>query len=74
MSAIPVDELIANVSAREKSWRLAHDNVQVITVFEGEGETWCIHPLFCATEEKEIDEEIKRLGLKELPVDVSKGA
>ena len=64
MSVIPVDELLTQVSPRQKCWRLAHDGVKVIAKFETSGETWTIGQLFCATEEKEIDEEIKRLGLK----------
>jgi hypothetical protein len=48
---------------------LAHDGVKVIAKFDTSGETWTIGQLFCATEEAEIDEEIKRLGLKELPAD-----
>ena len=74
MATIIVDELPTQVSPRQKCWRLAHDGVQVIAKFETSGETWTIGSLFCATEEKEIDEEVKRLGLKELPADVSKGA
>ena len=67
MSVIPVAELPTQVSDRRQSWRLAHDGVKVIAKFETSGETWTIGNLFCATEEKEIDDEIKRLGLKELP-------
>ena len=71
---IPVAELPTQVSDRRQSWRLAHDGVKVIAKFETSGETWTIGQLFCATEEAEILAEIKRLGLKELPADVSKGS
>ena len=59
--------VLANVSPREKSWRLVHDGKKVIVLFEGEGETWCIHKMFCATTEKECIEEIKKLGLEYNP-------
>jgi hypothetical protein len=66
MSIVIVDELTANVSPPEKHLRLVHDGVKVLAMFESEGETWTINTLFCATDEKEIQAEIDRLGLKPL--------
>jgi hypothetical protein len=66
MTAITVSQITANVSPTQKCWRLVHDGVSVLALFEGEGETWTINNLFCATEEKEIQAEIDRLGLKQL--------
>ena len=55
----------ANVSPREKSWRLVHDGNKVLDLFESEGITGTINKLFVGTE-KESKEEIKRLKLKPL--------
>ena len=66
MSIVIVDQLIANVSPPEKHWRLVHDGVTILAMFESEGETWTINTLFCATNEAEVLAEISRLGLKPL--------
>lgn len=62
--------VLANVSPREKSWRLVHDGIKVITLFEGEGETWAIWNMFCATTEKECLDEITRLKLQYIQEEV----
>ena len=68
MSIVIVDQLIANLSPSEKSFRLVHDGVKVLALFESEGTTGTINTLFCATTEQECLDEIERLGLKYTPV------
>lgn len=54
--------VVCNVSPREKSWRLVHDERKVILLDELDGETWTMSNLFCGTE-KECQDEIARLAL-----------
>ena len=67
MATILVDTMQANESPKEKCWRLVHDNAKVISLFEGEGFTWTIFPLFCSETEKECLDEIARLHLEYKP-------
>lgn len=60
-------EVIANVSPYEKCWRLVHDGKMVLVLFEGEGNTRCIHKMFCATTEEECLAEIEQLKLEYTP-------
>lgn len=53
-------------SPGETCWRLVHDGVKVIDLFESEGLTWTAHTLFCATTRAECEAEIARLGLTPL--------
>lgn len=57
-----------NISKPEKSWRLVHDGVNVLDLFESTGETSTINNLFCAPNRKAALAEIKRLGLRIAPV------
>ena len=61
-------EFEANVSPREKCYRLVHDGRTVIALFESVGETSTRNELFCGTRE-ECDAEIARLGLDRTEVD-----
>lgn len=57
----------ANKSPSVRCWRLVHDTKKVIALFESEGDTMCIHEMFCATTEKECLDEIARLKLEYKP-------
>lgn len=67
MSIIIVDAISANESPPELCWRLVHDGVKVLTLFESTGLTWTRNTLFCATTEKECLSEIARLRLEYKP-------
>jgi hypothetical protein len=65
--------VIAYVSPHEKCWRLVHDGKNVLELFEGEGNTRCIHKMFCATEQECLD-EIARLKLEYTPENITSEA
>jgi hypothetical protein len=56
-----------NVSPHIQCWRLIHDGVKVIAVFESPGVTKTLNHLFCATTKPEIDAQIASLNLIPLP-------
>ena len=58
----------ANQSLPQTSWRLVHNEVQVLDFFESGGFTTTINPIFVGTE-IECETEITKLGLE--PQDVS---
>jgi len=55
-----------NKSAPGLSWRLVHDGKKVITKFECSGVTSTVYALFVAKTEKELQDEITKLGLIDL--------
>jgi hypothetical protein len=59
--------IAAKESPRETCFRLAHDGVKVIALFESTGYTWTRGNLFCATTEKECLDKIAQLKLEYKP-------
>lgn len=60
-------DIPAKSSPRDICFRLVHDGVTVLTLFESTGYTWTRNNLFCATTEKECVDEIAKKGLKYTP-------
>ena len=56
-------EFNVNVIPPIDCWRLVHDGMKVLNLFEADGKTTSIHTLFAGTYEECID-EINRLGLE----------
>lgn len=53
-----------NQSPAQECWRLVHDGTTVLLRDQRPGITACIHQLYCAETEAEIDAEIERLSLQ----------
>lgn len=57
-------------TATKPGWRLIHDGVRVITLFEaGSENTQSVHTIFVAATEAACQAEITRLGLQPLSAD-----
>lgn len=56
---------MANIAVTS-GWRLVHDNVNVIALFESSGITETIHTIYEAATEAECLAEVERLGLIQL--------
>ena len=54
-------------SQAKPCWRLVHDGVKVLALFESGGITWTKHNMYCATLKTECEAIIKKLGLIPLP-------
>lgn len=67
----PIEVTAAKIAAKESPkqncFRLVHDGVSVIALFESNGYTWTRNNLFCTTTEAECLNEIKALNLKYVP-------
>ena len=59
-----INGITINKTDKEMSWRLIHNGVRVISLFESSGCTQTSHTIFMATTEAECQTEIYSLNLE----------
>lgn len=58
-----IGEVVVNITSEDESWRLIHDNVSVIALFESVGKTESIYQIVLASDKQTLLNEISRLNL-----------
>jgi len=59
-----INGVIINKTDNEMSWRLVHDGVKIIALFESSGVTKSMNTIFLAATEAECQTEIYSLNLE----------